>query len=143
CEGSVTGEFVKCPWHAWEYSLLTGKGPPGYDAETVPVFAIEERPDGVFVATPPVVKRQVVKHAPHPLLTATPKPDGAPPRVLGIATTAMDEGNPRFSASDALLEHALDSARARGGETRLIRLRDLAFKQCEENYSKASHACTW
>ena len=25
----------------------------------------------------------------------------------------------------------------------MIRLRDLAFRPCEGNYSKASHACTW
>ncbi len=31
----------------------------------------------------------------------------------------------------------------RGAETQLIRLRDLSFRPCEGNYSKASHACTW
>src|SRR5438552_18464896 len=24
-EGRLHGEFVMCPWHAWEYSVLTGK----------------------------------------------------------------------------------------------------------------------
>src|SRR5438445_10107598 len=24
-EGRVRGEFVMCPWHGWEYSVLTGK----------------------------------------------------------------------------------------------------------------------
>lgn len=143
CEGRVRGEFVMCPWHGWEYSVVTGKGPAGYEAETVPVFEVEERADGVYVATPPVVKRNVVRHQPHPLLHPEPKPEGAPPRVLGLATTAMDAGNPRFAASDALLDHALEAARERGAETRLIRLRDLDFKACEGNYSKASHACTW
>ncbi len=143
CEGRVRGEFVMCPWHGWEYSVVTGKGPAGYEAETVPVFDIEERADGIYVATPPIVKRNVVRHQPHPLVTAAPKPEGAPPRVLGLATTAMDPGNPRFAASDALLDHALEAARECGAETRLIRLRDLDFKSCEGNYSKASHACTW
>src|SRR2546427_5685090 len=32
-EGQVHGEFVMCPWHAWEYSVITGKGPEGYDEE--------------------------------------------------------------------------------------------------------------
>src|SRR5712691_8287387 len=38
-EGRLHGEFVMCPWHAWEYSVVTGKGPEGYDEEQVPVFA--------------------------------------------------------------------------------------------------------
>jgi nitrite reductase/ring-hydroxylating ferredoxin subunit len=25
-EGHVHGEFVTCPWHAWEYSVVTGGG---------------------------------------------------------------------------------------------------------------------
>src|SRR5438094_5217839 len=28
-EGRLHGEFVMCPWHAWEYSVITGKGPEG------------------------------------------------------------------------------------------------------------------
>ena len=59
-EGRVRGEFVMCPWHAWEYSVITGKGPEGYDEEQVPVFAVEERDDGVYVQTPPVMPRKLV-----------------------------------------------------------------------------------
>ena len=143
CEGQVRGEFVMCPWHAWEYSLVTGKGPPGYDEESVPVFAVEERPDGVYVDTDPVAPRRLTKHDPHPLTVLTPRPAGAPPRVLGISTTAMDEVNPRFSTSDHLLEAGLAQARSLGAETRLVRLRELQFRACEGNYSKAAHACTW
>jgi nitrite reductase/ring-hydroxylating ferredoxin subunit len=29
CEGRLRGEFVMCPWHGWEYSVITGKGPRG------------------------------------------------------------------------------------------------------------------
>jgi nitrite reductase/ring-hydroxylating ferredoxin subunit/multimeric flavodoxin WrbA len=144
CEGRLRGEFVMCPWHAWEYSVVTGKGPPGYEAESVPVFAVDERADGVFVDADPVTPRQLVKHEPHPLTLETSRPAEAPPRVLGISTTAMDAGNPRFSTSDHLLDAAL--ARARdwlGADTRLIRLRDLSFRPCEGNYSKAAQACTW
>ena len=143
CEGQVRGEFVMCPWHAWEYSLLTGKGPPGYDDEAVPVFAVEERPDGVYVDTDPVTPRRLTKHDPHPLTVLPSRTPGAPPRVLGISTTAMDEVNPRFSTSDHLLEAGLAHARSLGAETRLVRLRDLQFRACEGNYSKAAHACTW
>ncbi len=93
-EGRLRGEFVMCPWHAWEYSVVTGKGPEGYDEEQVPVFSVETRPDGVYVATPPAQPRKLVKHKPSHLLARHEKPPGAPPRVLGIATTAMDAGNP-------------------------------------------------
>ena len=144
CEGRVRGEFVMCPWHAWEYSVITGKGPPGYEAESVPVFAVEERADGVYVDTEPISPRHLVKHEPHPLSVLTPRPAGAPPRVLGLSTTAMDVGNPRFSTSDHLLEAGLEHARTQlGAETRMIRLSDLQFRPCEGNYSKAAHACTW
>src|SRR5213592_3631087 len=77
-EGRLHGEFVMCPWHAWEYSVLTGKGPEGYDEEQVPVFAVEEREDGVYVQTPPVMPRKLVKHKPSHLLEVHPKPGGAP-----------------------------------------------------------------
>ena len=143
-EGQLHGEFVMCPWHAWEYSVITGKGPAGYDEEQVPVYAVEERADGVYLKLPPEMPRHLLKHKPSHLLEAHPRTPGAPPRVLGISTTAMDDVNPRFSTSDALLDHALIHARdARGAETQLIRLRDLAFRPCEGNYSKAARACTW
>jgi multimeric flavodoxin WrbA len=107
------------------------------------VFAVEERGDGVYVQTPPVMPRKLVKHKPPHLLEADPKPAGAPPRVLVISTTAMDDVNPRFSTSDALLEHALEQAKRRGADTQHIKLRDLKFRHCEGNYSKAARACTW
>jgi nitrite reductase/ring-hydroxylating ferredoxin subunit/multimeric flavodoxin WrbA len=144
CEGQLRGEFVMCPWHAWEYSVITGKGPPGYEEESVPVFAVEERADGVYVDSDPVAPRRLVRHEPHPLTVLQPRPPGAPTRVLGISTTAMDPVNVRCSTSDLLLEAALKHARqALDAETRLVRLRDLAFRPCEGNYSKAAHACTW
>src|SRR5262249_46549167 len=115
----------------------------GFEGDALPVFAIEERADGVYLGVPPVHKRTVTKHAPHALLHVEPKPAGSPPRVLGISTTAMDEGNPRYSTSDALLEHAVAAARTAGADTRLLRLSTLSFRHCEGNYSKASHACTW
>jgi nitrite reductase/ring-hydroxylating ferredoxin subunit/multimeric flavodoxin WrbA len=143
CEGRLRGEFVQCPWHGWEYSVLTGKGPMGYDEEQVPVFQVEERDGVVFVATPPTMPARLIYHKPSHLLDEHPKPAGSPPRMLGISTTGMDPDNPRFSTSDALLEHALANAAKLGADTQLIRLRDLAFRHCEGNYSKAAHACTW
>ena len=142
-EGRLHGEFVTCPWHGWEYSVVTGKGPAGYDEEQVPVYALEERADGVYVQLPPIAPRKLLKHKPSHLLEEHAKQPGAPCRVLGISTTAMDDGNPRFSTSDALLEHAIARAGELKADTQLIRLRSLNFQHCEGNYSKASHACTW
>ena len=142
-EGRLRDEFVTCPWHGWEYSVVTGKGPAGYDEEQVPVYALEERPDGVYVQIPPIAPRKLLKHKPSHLLAEHPKEPGSPCRVLAISTTAMDEGNPRFSTSDALLDNAIGRARELGADTQLIKLRSLDFKHCEGNYSKASHACTW
>ncbi|MBI3724596.1 NAD(P)H-dependent oxidoreductase, partial [bacterium] len=143
-EGRLREEYVVCPWHAWEYSVKTGKGPPGYDEEAVATHAAEVRGADVWVSTEPATPRKLVSHPPHPLAR---KPDRSPhekARVLGISTTEMDKANPRFSGSDALLEHALSHASGKlGAETQLVRLRDLAFRHCEGNYSKAARACTW
>ena len=143
CEGARRGEFVTCPWHGWEYSVVTGRGPEGYEGDQVPVYPVEERGDEIWVGTPAAVRRKVPKHDPHPLLSPTPRPAGAPPRILALSTTSMDAANPRFSTSDALLDHAAGRGRERGAEVRVLRLRDLAFHPCEGNYSKASRACTW
>jgi nitrite reductase/ring-hydroxylating ferredoxin subunit/multimeric flavodoxin WrbA len=144
CEGRLRGEFVMCPWHGWEYSVVTGRGPEGYDEEQVPTFAVEERADGVYVATPPTMPGRLIAHKPQHLLEEHPRPTGAPVRVLGISTTGMDDANPRFSTSDALLDHALVHARdAVHADTQRIALRALNFRPCEGNYSKAAHACTW
>ncbi len=142
-EGRLHGEFVMCPWHAWEYSVITGRGPQGYDEEQVPVFSVEERPDGVYVRTPPAMPRHLIPHKASILLEEHPKPPGAPVRVLGLSTTGMDDGNPRYSTSDALLEEALAHAMTAGADTQCLRLRELAFRHCEGNYSKAARACTW
>src|SRR5438034_5422860 len=58
-EGRLRGEVVMCPWHAWEYTVITGKGPEGYDEEQVPVFAVEEREEGVDGQTAPVMPGRV------------------------------------------------------------------------------------
>ncbi len=56
----------------------------------------------------------------------------------------MDAGNPRFSTSEHLLGVALEHAGAAlGAETRLLRLNELKFRNCEGYYSKAAKACTW
>jgi nitrite reductase/ring-hydroxylating ferredoxin subunit/multimeric flavodoxin WrbA len=150
--GHRRDEYVMCPWHAWEYSVKTGKGPPPYDEEAVASHACEVRPASggaggagdVWVDLEPRSPRVLLRHPPHALARPVQLEQHERPRVLGLSTTAMDRGNPRFSTSEHLLEHALAHAASQcGAETQLIRLRDLAFRECEGNYSKAARACTW
>jgi nitrite reductase/ring-hydroxylating ferredoxin subunit/multimeric flavodoxin WrbA len=152
-DGHRRDEYVMCPWHAWEYSVKTGKGPPPYDQEAVASFACELRPagggsggggsDDVWVNLEARSPRVLLEHPPHALARPVDRTPHERPRVLGLSTTAMDGGNTRFSTSDHLLEHALEHATSLGAETRLLRLRELAFRECEGNYSKAARACTW
>ena len=142
--GKRSGEFVTCPWHAWEYSVKTGRGPAPYDAESVAAYATELRGGDVWVNLAPSHPRNLLRHEPHPLARPVKHEKHERTRVLGLATTAMDRDNPRYSGSDALLEHALAHAESElNAETRLIRLRDLAFRECEGNYSKAARVCIW
>src|SRR5216683_153568 len=66
-----------------------------------------------------------------------------PIRCHARSTSPMDEANPRFSGSDHLLRHALDSCAAYGAESKMIRLSELKFRACEGYYSKSARACTW
>ena len=51
-EGSIEKGLLRCPWHGYDYDPLTGQPPAGFsDAPTA--YAVEERPDGVWVAVPP------------------------------------------------------------------------------------------
>jgi thiamine pyrophosphate-dependent acetolactate synthase large subunit-like protein/nitrite reductase/ring-hydroxylating ferredoxin subunit len=59
-EGSIEQGWLRCPWHGYDYRPTTGLPPEGF-ADGVPAFAIETRPDGVFVQLPerPVPVRTV------------------------------------------------------------------------------------
>ncbi len=141
-EGRLDGDYVECPWHYWKFHHATGQGEPGYEADAVPAYAVEVRDGRVFVDLQSATKRSKLPHAPHPL-ARPPKRDDGPVRVVGLSTTAMTAGHPRFSTSEALLEEALRHAEGQGHETRLLRLRDLSFRACEGFYSKSARACTW
>jgi nitrite reductase (NADH) small subunit len=47
-EGSMQGAVVTCPWHGWEFDVMTGKAclNPGVGVQT---YATEIRGDEVFV----------------------------------------------------------------------------------------------
>jgi nitrite reductase/ring-hydroxylating ferredoxin subunit/multimeric flavodoxin WrbA len=148
-EGRLEGDYIVCPWHNWKFHCKTGEGEPGYEADRVPRYAVKVEAGRVLIDANARTTRNKKPHAPHPLtqITLRGQPGGAaldaPWRVVGISTTNMDVGNPRYSTSDALLESALAGARAKGAETRLIRLAELKFRACEGYYSKSAHACTW
>jgi multimeric flavodoxin WrbA len=88
-------------------------------------------------------KRTFKPHEPHPL-ARTPKREDGPVRVLGISTTTMTAGQPRYSTSEDLLGASLQHAKQKlNCETKLIAIRDLRFRECEGFYSKSARACTW
>lgn len=147
-EGRLDGEYVVCPWHNWKFHCRTGLGEPGYEDDAVPRHDVKVEAGRVWVNLAPASARTRKPHQPHPL--ARPVERGADTarnralRVVGISTTNMDVANPRYSTSDALLEHALCHAgQALGAETKLIRLAELSFRHCEGYYSKSARACTW
>jgi len=141
-QGRLDGEYVVCPWHAWKFHRCSGVGEPGFEADRVPAFPVKVENGRVLVNVAAPSKRTKAPHAPHPLARKVERAPGGP-RLAGISTTAMDSANPRFSGSDHLLNHALEAAAKLGAETRLIRLNELKFRNCEGYYSKAARACTW
>jgi len=141
--GTLDGGYVVCPWHYWKFHCKTGHGEPGYEQDQVPAYATKKENDRLYVDLASATKRKRLPHKPHPLARPIIRADG-PIRVVGISTTAMTAGRPRYSASDALLDVALTHARDQLQlETQLIKLRDLSFRPCEGFYSKAAEACTW
>lgn len=141
-EGHLDGDYLVCPWHYWKFHWETGEGEPGYEDDRVPRYEIKAEDGRLLVDLASATKRTRKPHAPHPLARRVAREPGAV-RVVGISTTAMTPGQPRFSTSDALLDSALAHAGSLGAETRQIRLRDLSFRACEGFYSKSAHACTW
>lgn len=142
-EGRLDGEYVVCPWHQWKFHCRTGEGEPGFESDRVPSHAVKVEDGRVLVDARPATPRHKAPHEPHPLARPVRREPG-PVRVAGISTTVMDRANPRFSGSEALLEHALTHAAEKlGAQTRMLRLGELSFRACEGYYSKAARACTW
>ena len=55
--GPRRGEFVTCNWHGWEYSVVTGIGPPGFE-DGVPTYEAEVRGDDVWVNLTPATPEE-------------------------------------------------------------------------------------
>lgn len=141
-QGRLDGEYLVCPWHNYKFHRATGQGEPGFEEDRVPRYEHKVEGGNLRVNLTPATARHNVAHA-HPLARPVKRAPG-PVRVLGLSTTGMDAKNPRFSASDELLTHALKSvASGLKTQTRLIKLNDLSFRTCEGYYSKHLRACTW
>ena len=141
-DGRLDGNFIICPWHNWKFHRCTGVGEPGFEEDRVPAYTVKVEGGRVLVDLASVTKRTKKPHDPHPLARKVVRAPGGL-RLAGIATSAMDAENPRFSGSDHLLNHALKAAADHGAETKLIRLNELRFRACEGYYSKSALACTW
>jgi nitrite reductase/ring-hydroxylating ferredoxin subunit/multimeric flavodoxin WrbA len=141
-EGRLDGEYLVCPWHAWKFHFATGTGEPGFEEDRVPAYEVKIEGGRLLVDLDSATPRHKTPHPPHPLARRAAREEG-PVRVVGISTTVLNRDNPRYSASDALLETAMAHAAALGCETRLIRLNDLSFRACEGYYSMSARACTW
>ena len=140
--GHLKEDYIVCPWHQWTYHRITGKGEPGYP-DDVPQYEFEIREGHLWVRSEPVTKGNRSEHPPHPLTRPIERKEG-PLRIVGISATAMDPKNPRVSTSELLLQTALDHASSQlKCETKLIKLKDLKFRNCEGYYSKSARACTW
>jgi nitrite reductase/ring-hydroxylating ferredoxin subunit/multimeric flavodoxin WrbA len=141
-DGRLDGDYIVCPWHNWKFHRCTGLGEPGFEEDAVPSYPVKVENARVLVDLSAGTRRTRKPHDPHPLARKVERVPG-PLRLAGIATSAMDAANPRFSGSDHLLGHALRAGGSLEAETRLIRLNDLKFRPCEGYYSKSAQACTW
>ena len=140
-QGSLDGGCIVCPWHQWKYDRVTGRL-PGSPAG-VAAYDVEVRDGRVRIDIASGHDEAVVQTAKH-LLEREIVREAGPIRVVGISTTVMNQETPRYSTSERLLGVALEHASsALGVETRLLKLNDLKFRNCEGYYSKSAKSCTW
>lgn len=141
--GNLEGDYIVCPWHYWKFHRKTGEGEPGFEEDRVPRFNLKEEKGELLIDLEPATSRNRKAHAPHPLSREIKRAPG-PIRIVGISTTAMDPKHPRYSTSEQLLTYSLKRAQSELAlETKLLKLSDLKFRNCEGFYSKAAGACTW
>src|SRR5262245_61882462 len=65
-DGTLDGDYVKCPWHNWKYHRATGLGEPGYEEDAVPRYAVKVEGGRLLVDLESATKRSRIKHDPHP-----------------------------------------------------------------------------
>lgn len=145
-EEKYDGFYVNCPWHGWEYNIKTGSAPPGYDDRQA-VYEVKIEGDVILLSEQPVKKAHRAMHdmsVIEDLVKLKYETTAESKNILGISTTNMNKGLPRYSTSEAALELALDYAKEHhGASTKMLKLRDLGFRACEGYYSQHQNACTW
>ncbi len=138
--------YVACPWHGWQYNLITGKAPHGYKDQQA-VYEVRIENGVICVSGEPIVKAVKAKHDFDPLADLTNLEYQTTPtslNILGISTTNLNKDLPRESTSENALQEALDFAKGEyGAQTKMLKLRDLSFRHCEGYYSRHEQACTW
>jgi nitrite reductase/ring-hydroxylating ferredoxin subunit/multimeric flavodoxin WrbA len=146
-EKKYEGWYITCPWHGWEYNIKTGGAPPGYHDQQA-LYEVKVENGKILLSEKPVVRAQHAEHPEKKLLEDLEKlqyqttPESC--NVLGISSTNLNKNIPRYSTSEAALEKALDYAKENhGAATKMIKLRDLEFRNCEGYYSQHQNACTW
>lgn len=145
-EEKYDGMYITCPWHGWEYNLVTGRGPPGYEEQQA-VFDTKIEDGMILVSEHPVIMPKRVEHKENPLqdlIDLKYQTNNSSINILGISTTNLNDNLPRVSTSELALTNALEYAKERyNASTVLIKLRELEFRHCEGYYSKNEQACTW
>jgi nitrite reductase/ring-hydroxylating ferredoxin subunit/multimeric flavodoxin WrbA len=140
------GLYVTCPWHGWEYNIETGSAPPGFPDQQA-LYEVKTENGFILVSEEPIVKAHR-EHKNNPLLEDLIKlkyqTSENSLNILGISTTNLSRNLPRYSTSEDALEKSLAYASEKyGAATKMVKLRDLEFRNCEGYYSQHSHACTW
>ncbi|PWA07736.1 Rieske 2Fe-2S domain-containing protein [Flavobacterium laiguense] len=140
------GMYVTCPWHGWEYNIETGGAPPGY-LDQQALYEVKIEGEFILISKEPIVNAHKAHHD-NPLLEDLMKlkyqTSENSLNVLGISTTNMSANLPRFSTSEDALEKSLTYAQEKyGAAIKMVKLRELEFRNCEGYYSQHSHACTW
>ncbi len=140
------GYYVTCPWHGWEYNIETGSAPPGFPDQQA-LFEVRVEGEFILVSEEPI-KKAHREHNNNPLLDDLIKlkyqTSASSLNILGISTTNLSPNLPRFSTSEDALEKSLAYAKEKyAASTKMVKLRELEFRNCEGYYSQHSHACTW
>jgi nitrite reductase/ring-hydroxylating ferredoxin subunit/multimeric flavodoxin WrbA len=140
------GMYVTCPWHGWEYNIETGSAPPGFPDQQA-LYEVKVEGEYILLSEEPIVKAHREHHN-SPLLDDLVKlkyqTSENSLNILGISTTNLSPALPRFSTSEDALEKSLAYAQEKyGAATKMVKLRELEFRNCEGYYSQHSNACTW
>ena len=108
-DGRLDGDYIVCPWHNWKFHRCSGMGEPGFEEDRVPAYPVKVEDGRVLVDLAAGTKRTNASRTRRircrARSSARPGRCGSP----AFRPSAMDAANPRFSGSDHLLDHALDS----------------------------------